>query len=336
MSPAAAPQLRHPLTAGLRLALWLAVGLPLAAGCGGSSEPPAAFDEGAWRAGVEAWSAERLEALTAEQGWLSLVDLAWLEPGVNPAGSAPDARVHLPGPPAPAELGSFELVPDADGSPGIVFRPAVEGVEARTGEAVQPLAAGEALTLASDAGGAPTVLAYDRLRFYVIARGDLLGVRVKDPEAPARQGFAGIGRYPVDAAWRVAARLERPDPPRTVRVPNVLGTIDEEPSPGRAVFRHDGERYALDAIGETGDGELFFVFGDATNGRGTYGGGRFLYAGPPAEDGSLVLDFNRAYNPPCAFSEFATCPLPPPGNDLPLVIAAGERAYAHGSGGHTR
>jgi len=299
-----------------------------AAGCGDAPEDPAPAV--AHRREIETWRAERTAGLTAEDGWLSVVELAWLERGDNPVGSEPDAVVVLPADKAPTEVGVFSV---ADGEVSFRAAPGVTGVEVVSGGEPGPVAPGRELALAADAEGEPTVLGLAGLRFYVIDRAGRLGVRVKDADSPARRGFVGIDYFPVDLAWRVEARFEPHDEPKTIPVPNVIGTVSDEPSPGVAVFRLDGATYRLDAIGEPADGELFFVFGDATNGQTTYGGGRFLYAPVPDDEGRMVLDFNRAYNPPCAFTAFATCPLPPRGNDLEVAVEAGERAY-HGPGGH--
>lgn len=307
----------------------------------------------ALRGEVEAWRAERLAALTADDGWLTVVELAWLEPGENRVGSGPDAAVVLPAEKAPPAVGSFVLEGDAvtfQAAPGVsgveVIEPGTpaapaEPADSESGEAAAapaplepgPLAPGRTIRVATGAGGAPTVLGLGGLRFFVIERSGRFGIRVKDPDSPARRGFEGLDYFPVDPDWRVEARFVPHAEPKTVPVPNVIGTVYDEPSPGVAEFQIDGETHRLDVIGEAYEGEMFFVFGDATNGKGTYGGGRFLYAPVPGDDGRMVLDFNRAYNPPCAFTAFATCPLPPPGNDLPVAVEAGEMAY-HGPGGH--
>jgi uncharacterized protein (DUF1684 family) len=153
----------------------------------------------------------------------------------------------------------------------------------------------------------PDILQVGRFRFQLIARGDRIGVRIKDPEARARKEFKGIPTYPASARWRVTARWEPANPPTEIAVPNVLGEVERSPSPGTAVFTVDGKEYRLTPVLEEGSPDLFFVFADETNRTETYGAGRFLYA-QPAKDGTVLLDFNRAYNPPCAFSAFATCP----------------------------
>jgi len=318
--PAAGTRLR-------RLLLPLALA-GLAAACGGGRDDAATA--AAHRREVEAWRADRVARLTADDGWLSVVELAWLEEGDNPAGSQPDAVVVLPADQAPTEVGVFTL---SDGAVRFRAAPGAAGVEVVAGDAPGPVPPGRELALATDAAGAPTVLGLGGLRFFVIDRAGRLGVRVKDPDSPARRGFTGLDYFPIGVGWRVEARFEPHAEPKTIPVPNIIGTVYDEPSPGVAVFRLDGATHRLDAIGEPAGGELFFVFGDATNGVATYGGGRFLDAPVPAADGRMVLDFNRAYNPPCAFTAFATCPLPPRGNKLPVAVEAGEKDY-HGPGGH--
>jgi uncharacterized protein (DUF1684 family) len=312
-------------------ALVLALVLPLAvAGCGGAEQPeaPEAAAAGqAHRAEVEAWHQKRIERLTAEDGWLSLVGLAWLGPGENPTGSKPDSIVVLPDT-APPEVGAFVVDGDA-----VAFEARGRSGVAVVGEdGLEPVPPGGRVPLLADtAEGGPTVLAVGSLRFFVIDRDGRLGVRVRDPEGPARRGFVGIETFPVDPAWRIEARLDPYDPPHTLAVPTILGTVSDSPSPGAVVFEVDGKSYRLDAVAEPGDADLFLVFGDRTNGDTTYGAGRFLYAEAPAPDDPehrVVVDFNRAYNPPCAFTPFATCPLPPPGNRLPFAVEAGEKNYA--------
>ena len=323
------------------------VGL-FAAGCGrptpagstaGDGAPPAATSGGQvdaatvdpfYRQELETWRAERVARLTSEQGWLSVVGLWWLEPGANPAGSAADGRVVLPAS-VPPRIGSFEV---AGGAASFQVALGVDGVAVAGGGGEgggdRALAPGDRVELATDvADGGPTVLAVGKVRFFVIDRHGRLGVRVKDPDAPARRDFAGIEYFPIDPSWLVQARFERSDPPKKIPVPDILGVVENEDSPGAVVFTHDGATYRLDALAESGETDLFLIVGDRTNGHETYGGGRFLYAPAPGPDGLVTVDFNRAYNPPCAFTEFATCPLPPPGNKLPIPVEAGEKRYAH-------
>ena len=168
----------------------------------------------------------------------------------------------------------------------------------------------------TDAEGDSTVLSHGSLRWYVMQRRDRRGVRLMDAEAPLRRSFQGIAHYPVDLRWRVAARWRAYDPVKTMRVPNVLGTVGEQPSAGALVFE-------MDVQGEPADERFFVIFADATNGSGTYEAGRYVWVDAPDQNGSVILDFNKAYNPPCVFTEFATCPLPSSQNRLDLAIAAG-------------
>jgi len=305
---------------------WIVVVLVLlGAVAAAAEEPDGATGSDGWLEEVREWREERLERLTRDDGWLTLAGLEWLEPGEGTVGSAPESDVVLPAkePPheVPGTLGVVRL-----GDDGATFAPAggvtvtVDGEEHRGGE----------VPLATDVEGEPTVVEHGPVIFYLIERQGRVGVRIKDREHPALRDFAGIEHYPLEAAFRVEAEYEPYDPPKSIAVPTVLGTPTEQPSPGAVVFRMAGRSHRIDAL-EGGDGTLFLVFGDATNGEETYGGGRFLYTEAP-EDGRVVVDFNRAYNPPCAFTPYATCPLPPPQNRLPLAVRAGEKKY--GDGGH--
>ena len=167
------------------------------------------------------------------------------------------------------------------------------------------------------------------LSLQVIKRGDRLGLRVKDKENPDRLNFRGIESYPADLKWRVEARLEAYNPPKAMPIMNVLGLESDEPSPGAVVFQVDGQTYRLDAISEKGEPKLFMIFADKTSGKETYGAGRYLYIDPPDSSGRMIIDFNKAYSPPCAFTNYATCPLPPKQNRLSLSIEAGEKYSEH-------
>jgi len=269
-----------------------------------------------YRAEIEKWRADRVRRLTAEDGWLSVVGLSWLEEGDNSVGSAPSARVALPSGRTPARLGAIRL---ARGSASFTAAPGVSVTHG--GKPVRTIA------LASDADGEPTILQHGTVSFYAIRRGDRLGIRVKDSAAPARREFQGIDGYAIDPKWRVAARFEPYNPKKSIPIPNILGNVTQEPSPGAVVFSIGGREYRLDAVEEEGEEDLFLIFGDRTNGTATYGAGRFLYAPRPGPDGKTFVDFNKAYNPPCAFTAYATCPLPPPQNRLPVAVTAGEKRY---------
>ena len=260
-------------------------------------------------AAVEAWRQERYERLRQETGWLTLAGFGWLEPGVNRLGTGAENDVVLPGGPKAAGTVTWKngrLVADGD------FRHAGRPVHA--------------LELASDAGGEPTMLELGPLRLCVIERGGRPAIRTWDTGSERRRSFEGIDHWPVDPDWRVTARFE-PTPGAVLSVPDVLGIVEEQPSPGVVAFDAGGATHRLEALAGGPDGALWLVFGDATNGAETYGGGRFLYTDPPSLDGSVVVDFNRSYNPPCVFSHYATCPLPWPANRLPIRIEAGERLW---------
>ena len=186
------------------------------------------------------------------------------------------------------------------------------------------------MTLRSSADGEPTVLTYGSLGWFIIQRGnDSMAVRVRDSEHPHLKEFKGIDTYPIDPAWRIKASFEPYDPPKMLTIPTVYGTILQQPSPGALVFEIDGNPYRLDPTASSDDKRLFVMFADETSQSETYGAGRFLYVSQPGPDGTTYIDFNKAYNPPCAFTNFATCPLPPTQNRLPLRITAGEKKYKH-------
>jgi uncharacterized protein len=268
-------------------------------------------------ADVEQWRDQRRERLEGPEGWLSLVGLEWLEEGPNRLGSAADGDVRFPAR-LPSAIGTLKRQGNT-----YVLEPA-PGVELLAGE--EPIRG--PMPLASDATGAPTVVRLGAVSFYVIERGDRVALRIKDAESPVRTSFTGLDYYPIASDWRVVARFEPAPPGTTIPVPNILGTVDEPPSPGSVVFARGGQEARLRAIDE-GDGRLFLVFGDPTNGRDTYGGGRYVYADPPGPgEDTVVVDFNKAYNPPCVFTPYATCPLPPKGNELAFPVEAGERLWS--------
>jgi uncharacterized protein (DUF1684 family) len=260
---------------------------------------------------IETWRAERVERLRAEDGWLTLAGLFWLEPGENRVGSADESSIRLDG--LPEQDGTFLLTDDRT-----VW--AFGGTLAIGGE---PIA--DARALASDAQGEADEVEVGAYRLHVIDRSGRLGIRARRPDHPARAAFAGIDAFPVDPAFRVEARLEPFDQPREMAIATVVGTEQRMLAPGELQFELEGRSLSLlPLIGEAGQTELFLIFRDQTSGRETYGAGRFLSA-DLRPDGRVTLDFNRAINPPCAFTPFATCPLPPPENQLDIAIRAGER-----------
>lgn len=280
-----------------------------------SCAPPVQKIDRAYVDEIETAWTEREARLMADDGWLSLIGLTWLEPGPNLVGTFPEAVVVLPEDAAPAEVCVLEL--SEDGRVNLGPSPSTEltvnGMPAEPRE------------LASDASGDPDELRVGRLLFYLISRGDRIGVRVKDPEAPTRTGFAGLEHFPIDPAYRVTATLEHFPEPREVAIPTVIGEPSMMLAPGRLRFRVDGRDVSLEPyVSSPDDRELFLVFRDATSGVTTYGAGRFLSAAITEDSDEVVLDFNLATNPPCAFTPFATCPLPSPENTLPIPIEAGE------------
>ncbi|HEY7964383.1 MAG TPA: DUF1684 domain-containing protein [Steroidobacteraceae bacterium] len=303
----------RPLAAALACAL-LAPALantPPAAGA------PTAEALQAERASVHAWRTQRLDALTGDDGMLTLAGLFWLKPGDNTFGRGAGNALVLDNPSLADTAGSFVV-----SSQKVRF-------EARAGAGVthdgRPVSS---LELVPDSAGEPTLLASGALRFFVIERAGNLGVRVRDLNNPHRLGFLGLSYFPVSTAWAIDAHFEAYQPAHHIKIMNILGMEQDMESPGALVFRKDGRDWRLDAVLEQpGDTELFVMFADATSGHETYGAGRFLRVPLPSGD-SVRVDFNKAYNPPCALNDFATCPLPPSQNRLRLRIAAGEKTYA--------
>lgn len=282
-----------------------------------ASLSPLLAQEAGYRSDVERWRVQREERLKADGGWLTVTGLFWLHDGVNPFGSAPANEIVLPAG-APGRAGVFEL------RQGRVTVRLQGNVAATVGGQLF-----SARDLKSDQEGSPDVITMGRLTMHIIQRGQRFGVRLKDLDSAARREFSGLTWFPVDEAWRVTARFVPYAPPRPLAVPNILGEIEQMRSPGYAVFTLDGKDYRLEPVLESaGSQELFFIFRDLTAGKETYPAGRFLYSSLP-RDGTVVLDFNKAYNPPCAFTRFATCPLPPKGNKMEVRVAAGEKDYGH-------
>ena len=277
----------------------------------------AAGADEAYRAGIRKWREEREARLKADGGWLTVAGLFWLKEGPSRFGTDPSLEIVLPEGSAPARAGVFVL---AGGETSVSLEPGIVGRVG--GEAPRG-----AVRMRSDTSRSPDVLEMGSLSLHVIERGGRYGVRLKDKNSLARKAFTGLRWYDVKAEYRVVARWVPHEPPKAVKVPNVLGQVQAMPSPGHAEFTIDGKALRLDAVLEEEDAEeLFFILRDGTSGKETYGAGRFLYADLP-RDGGVVLDFNKAQNPPCAFTPYATCPLPPPQNWLPVRVEAGELAY---------
>jgi len=281
----------------------------LSVSCGLNEDP---FDLASYEADTEQWRAERIERLKGPTGYLNLAGLFWLTEGTVTIGSAADNDIVFPS--AAAEHVG-ELLVSADG----VLLNVTDGVEVTS--------AGQSLTsilIADDTTEMPITIAHASIAWTIIKRDSRFALRLRDFEHPSIAAFPPIEYYPVDTAMLVPATLERFDTPKILKVETVIVGLGWQPeSPGVVVFELDGQELRLEAYG-SGD-ELFFVFGDRTSGRETYPAGRFLYADVPAEGEQTLLDFNRAYNPPCAFNDFATCPVASPQNRLPIRIEAGEK-----------
>ena len=265
-----------------------------------------------------AWRSERREGLLKPDGWTSLIGLHWIEPGAHYVGSDADNGIRLAI--GPEHLGMLRL---ADGVAS--FEPDSDAAVTLDGA---PLTAGATLRTDNDPEG-PSVIGYDDGKGLatMIKRGDRYALRVKHADAPTRLHFAGLQYWPGGRDWKVDAKFVPHPAGRTIPIVNIVGMTDEMPNPGAVEFQRDGRTYRLEALDEGGD-ELFLIYADRTSGHGSYGAGRYLYAAKPDASGNVVLDFNQGYNPPCAFTAFATCPLPPPENRLDLAVTAGEKAYA--------
>ncbi|MEO7325788.1 MAG: DUF1684 domain-containing protein [Dokdonella sp.] len=267
---------------------------------------------------IETWRAQRVERLKAPNGWLSLIGLHWLKDGKNRVGSAKGNDIVLAK--GPAQLGVVSL---KDGKATIELDAkadaTIDGKKVTSG------------ALLDDTQEKPTTIAFGTASFYMIDRNGKKGLRVKDTAAETRTHFTGIDSFAIDPSWRVEAKWEAYTPAHSLDIPTVLGTVDKMVVPGKATFMRGGKTYTLVPVLEDKDAkEVWFIFADRTSGKETYGAARFLYADMP-KDGKLVIDFNKAYNPPCAFTPYATCPLAPPENCLDLAVTAGEKKYA---GGH--
>ncbi len=270
---------------------------------------------------VETWRQGRIARLKSDEGWLTVAGLFWLKEGKTAFGSAANAAVKLPAHSAPAQAGWLTRKEKT-----VTIEPAA-GVTLTI--AGKPVTAGQALK--ADDPGPPDVVSLGDLRFFVIERDGEIGIRLRDLRSDQRTKFAGIESFPVRPEYRVKARFV-PHPPgakASIDVPNVLGKSSEMKSPGKVVFSLGGAERSLTAVLEQpSDKRLFLIFKDQTAGKETYGAGRFVYTESLPEQGHVIVDFNKAYNPPCAFTAFATCPLPPPENRLRLRIEAGEKRVA--------
>ena len=264
---------------------------------------------------IRQWHKKRIERLKSETGWLNLVGLYWLNKGQNTFGSAMGNDIIFPSK-APAHIGTFTL---NDSTVTVTINPGVEVFTDSTKVT--------AIELKDDLSDNSTVLRYGSLRWFIINRNGKKGVRLRDINSPLVNEFKDIETYPIDEKWKVVARFEPYPSPKIIPIPNIIGSVENDTVSGRLVFILEGKTYTLDPVTE--GNEFFLIFADETNGEETYGAGRFLYTDKPDSSGKTIIDFNKAYNPPCAFTKFATCPLPPKQNYLHLKITAGERKYGN-------
>lgn len=291
--------MKRPLLFGLILGLAACAGAP--------------GDDAAHAREIERWRSERLAELTTPDGWLTLIGLHFLPPGKSTLGSARDNDVVLAA--GPAHLGAVTVGDDGrvrfDVAAGADVR--IDGRPARTAE-----------LRADDVQ--PTLVTSGTVTFFAIERGGKKALRVKDSASERRTRFRGLEYFPIERAWRIEARWVPFERSRIMPITNIIGQTSPAIFPGKAVFEHDGRTFELLPIDEGPGKPLFFVIADATSGRETHGAARFIYA-PPPEGDRIILDFNRAENPPCAFTPFGTCPLPPKENRLPFAVTAGEKVY---------
>jgi len=283
-----------------------------------AAQPPETTVKTAFASGQQAWRKTRLDDLLKPDGWASLIGLHWIEPGAHYVGSNADNGIRLAM--GPAQFGMLDRNNDR-----VRLVPSRNAALTLDGAPLQNAAA---LKADADEGG-PSVIGFDDGKGIatVIKRGGRYALRVKHADAPSRTQFAGLDYWTADPGWNVAGRFVPHPAGKTIAIANIIGTVDQVPNPGAVDFQHDGKTYRIEALDEGGD-ELFLVFADRTNGHGSYGAGRFLDVPKPDANGKVMLDFNHSYSPPCAFTAFATCPLPPPENRLDLAITAGEKAYA--------
>lgn len=303
------------------------LGLIVAAGCDRATPPANAADASpgavktaapaGYVAGEEAWRKQQDADLRDPKGsWLTVVGLHWITPQTRTVGSAEGQQLRLAL--GPAQLGVIAL----DGKQ-LHFTPAPAADVTVDGKPVVGR-----IALQDDQSGAPTKLAYDggKGELWAIERSGRYALRERHQDAPALKAVVPQVYWPIDPSWRVEATLDPHPPGTTIEIVNVLGDRNQVPNPGALVFERDGKRFRMEVTGETLS-ELSGVFADRSNGRESYGAGRFIDPQGPDAKGRYVLDFNRAYNPPCAFTAFATCPLPPPENRLDLAVTAGEKKY---------
>ena len=283
----------------------------------------AQLSDEAWAADTMDWRTRRLTRLTLPDGYLALAGLDFLTNGRATVGKNSESDLAMPaGPDRWGELvlteSSAWFVPAPDS--GIeVLHPHPDNTNPPIQGAIKLAVAGGDLE--------PSRISFGQTHFYMAIRKDEWVARTRDPNSSARANFVGLDYYPLNRDFQVVGQFEPHPPGTTIPTATVLGEVIDEPNPGRVVFELGGEPFSLEAIAAASGDQFFFILADRTSGSETYGLGRFLYSSLPNQAGQVVLDFNRAYNPPCAFNAYTTCPLPPPSNRINFPIRAGELKY---------
>lgn len=265
---------------------------------------------------VNDWHEKQMVSLRSETGWLNLIGLYWLKEGLNTFGSGHQVDLKLESDQFPEEIGQFELI---EGK--VFFTPSQKGITSNSGEIM------DRVLIFDSENGIAEALSFRSLHWVIIKRSDAYGLRLRDFEAEAVKKFEGVERFPVNLEWRIIADFVPYSPPKDIMITNVIGQTTPNPSPGYLQFEVGGKTYKIDALGSEEDEELFLIFADATSGGETYGGGRYMYVKKADASGKIILDFNKAYNPPCVYTPHATCPLPPRQNILDLAITAGHKNF---------
>jgi hypothetical protein len=308
------------LISSMLFALCTAAPLPAQSGDAAQADAP-------WLQSLNAWRSQREKEISAPDGWLTLTGLEWLKNGINSVGSAEGSQIKLPAS-APARLGMFtvsgkivQFLSPAGGFPAGLM---IDGAPAREGQ----------IRVGDSSGVKPAEIAWQSLTLVVLERGGRFVVRVKDSNSPTRTSFNGLHWFAPDPRLRIEALWIPYTPAHVEHIPTVIGTTLDLPSPGVAEFSINGQLLRLEPVIEAGEKDtLFFILRDETSKSVTYQAARFLHTGLPShgldQEGVLVLDFNRLENPPCAYTPYATCPLPPEQNRLPVAIPAGEMRYDH-------
>jgi len=317
--------------------MWILAGIAtLALGaCDGPPEP-ITVDAKQHGAQIQAFHDARVAELDAPDSWLSLIALHWVQEGETTLGADASNDLVLPAGKADPFVGKVTL---ADGT--LTFT-AAEGTRVTQGVdstlslpagsgAFPPDVSGDPVVTETQLGSAgpdkSIVLRNGDINWIQVRRGDRFALRVRDNSNEVYEAFHGIDRYPITTDWRMTAKWVPHE--KTVAVPNVLGTVSDAASPAHVAFWVDGVKHTLDVTGDPDDERFMLVFADETSGRSTYGGGRYVWISKPDAEGRVVLDFNLAYNPPCVWTAFATCPLPSKDNRLSIPVAAGEKNWTH-------